>query len=189
MGVEMSTAVRKRLYTFADLKETPDDGRRYEILEGDLFVTPPPNADHQMSVLKLARLMADYVEDRGLGLVLISPFAVRLGESDVPEPDVLFLSKERLPLLKKDCVDGAPDLVVEVLSPGTQHVDRTKKRDLYRRAGVREYWIVDPEARIVEVHDFSGRVTTVFQAGQTLRSEVLPGFCARVETFFPPRPS
>lgn len=85
-------------------------------------------------------------------------------------------------------MDGAPDLVVEVLSPGTAHVDRTKKRDLYRRSGVREYWIADPEARIVEVHDFSGRVTTVFQAGQTLRSEVLAGFIAKVEAFFPPRP-
>jgi len=188
MGVEMSTAVRKRLYTFADLKETPDDGRRYEILEGDLFVTPPPSMDHQGTVGNIFYLLRMFADAHG-GRVFTGPVAVRLGESDVPEPDVLFLSKERLPLLKKDCVDGAPDPVVEVLSPGTQHVDRTKKRDLYRRAGVREYWIVDPEARIVEVHDFSGRVTTVFQAGQTLRSEVLPGFCARVETFFPPRPS
>ncbi|MBI4573246.1 MAG: Uma2 family endonuclease, partial [candidate division NC10 bacterium] len=154
----------------------PDDGKRYEILDGDLYVTPSPTARHQRLSRNLFLALAQHVQTHMLGEVLAAPLDVILAEDSIAQPDILFISNERLPIVR-NWVHGAPDLVMEILSPGTRDRDRTLKRHLYARHGVRELWLVDPEARTVEVFalDPASEVhPRIFAEGDSLASDVLP---------------
>ncbi|HXG60976.1 MAG TPA: Uma2 family endonuclease [Planctomycetota bacterium] len=180
----MSVAARKR-YSSADLWKFPEDGNRHEIIRGEWIMTPPPNVPHQTVVLNIQVLLANHVRPRRLGRVLGAPVAVILSEKDAVQPDVLFVSRERAARVRKDAVRGAPDLVVEVLSPSTAAVDRGRKLALYDKAGVREYWIVDPADRTVEIHQFlPTRRLRVFQKGQSFEPSVLPGLSVKVSEIF-----
>jgi Uma2 family endonuclease len=172
---------------YADFLKFPEDGNRHEIARGKWFQTPPPTTDHQLVVNQIAFTITAHAKAGSLGLVLTSPVAVALSPHDVVQPDVLFIPSRRASIRKKDCVRGAPDLVVEVSSPSTAGADRGPKSDLYRLSGVREYWIVDPFARTVEIRDF-GRVrrTCVFQEGQSFTSVLLPGLVLKVSEIFSP---
>ena len=134
--------------TYSDYLKTSDD-ERYELLNGELLMVPAPNMAHQKAQAELGIRLGAWVKERGLGSVFFSPTDVVLSDSDVVQPDLLFISNERGHVVTRDNVQGAPDLVVEVLSPSTSAVDWTTKRDLYARYGVREYWIVDPDDRTV----------------------------------------
>jgi Uma2 family endonuclease len=129
-----------------------DDDQRYEILDGELLMTPAPGTQHQRIALKLSRRFADFVEERGLGEVFPAPTDVVLDDDQVVQPDVLFVRKDRLHIVQPRAIHGAPDLVVEILSPASLRTDRHRKASLYERAGVTEYWIVDPANRALEVH-------------------------------------
>ena len=162
--------------TYQDYVLLPDDGKRYEILDGDLYVTPSPTARHQEVSFNLALAMGQYVKTHGLGKVLASPLDVILADDSIAQPDLLFVSNERLPIVR-DWVHGAPDLVIEILSPGTRDRDRTLKRHLYARHGVRELWLVDPEARSVEIHTLDPTTESVprtFADRDILISDVHP---------------
>lgn len=175
---------RKR--TYEDYRRTPDD-ERYELLDGELIMVPAPRVDHQLVVLRLAGLLQAFVEERGLGVVLAAPCDVVLSDTDVVQPDVLFVSRERAHLIVAENVRGAPDLVVEVLSPSTGERDRTVKRALYARHGVREYWQVDTPARTVTVLRAAGadfRTADVYRGDQVARSAVLDGFGVGLERLF-----
>jgi Uma2 family endonuclease len=180
----MVTAAVRRL-GYADFLKFPEDGNRHEIVRGELFMTPPPTTDHQLVVNQIAFAITAHSRTRSLGLVLTAPVAVALSPHDVVQPDVLFIAARRASIRRKDRVRGAPDLVVEVSSPSTAGADRGPKSDLYRLSGVREYWIVDPFVRTVEVRDF-GRVrrTCVFQEGQSFTSALLPGLALKVSEIF-----
>lgn len=180
----MTVATRKK-YTYSDFLKFPDDGNRHEILDGEWFMTPPPTPDHQRVVSNLLRLLGTHVRSRRLGEVFPSPIGVRLSAHDVVQPEVLFVSRARRSIERRDGFHGAPDLVVEVTSPSTAGIDRGPKSDLYRRSGVREYWMVDPFARTVEVRDFGrSRRTSVFQEGQSIGSALLPGLSLAVHELF-----
>jgi Uma2 family endonuclease len=138
--------------TYRDYEALPNDGRRYEIHEGELSVTPAPAPRHQRVIGRLYRLLAQHVEARSLGEVFLSPIDVILGETTIVQPDLLFLDATRLGLVSGRGIEGAPTLVVEVLSPATTLIDRSTKLQLYARHGVPYYWIVDPEARRIEVY-------------------------------------
>jgi Uma2 family endonuclease len=118
---------------------------------GDLVVTPAPGRRHQRIVTDLVTLLNAYVREHDLGEVFAAPFDVLFAEGDYMEPDLLFVSKDRLGILSDRGVEGSPDLVVEVTSPSTADRDRGPKLERYRHYGVGEYWIVDPESRLVEV--------------------------------------
>ena len=137
--------------TYEDYRNTPAD-KRYELLDGELVVAPAPRIPHQRVAVELGTRLHTFVKDSGLGEILFAPCDVLLSNTDVVQPDLLFVSRERGDiLLGGDNVRGAPDLVIEILSPSTSGLDRTLKRRLYARYGVREYWLVDPDAKTVAI--------------------------------------
>ena len=171
-------------FTYEDYLATPDD-ERYELLDGDLIMVPAPNLKHQRVLLELARRLAQFIKDRGLGELFIAPCDVYLSETNVVQPDLLFVSRAREHLLSDgQKVRGAPDLVIEILSPSTETKDRSLKRDLYGRHGVTEYWLVDPVAETISIHRQRGGVlaaTHTFGRGQTLRSALFAGLELRLD--------
>ncbi len=136
--------------TYHDYVQLADD-KRYELVEGELFLVPAPNLRHQTIVGKLWTLLHTHAEANHLGKVFLAPCDVVLCEITVVQPDLLFVSSERCGILTDANVQGAPDLVVEILSPSTRERDLGIKRNLYAKYGVREYWIVNPDAKTVEV--------------------------------------
>jgi Uma2 family endonuclease len=164
--------------TYADYLQFPDDGLRHEIIEGEHYVTPAPNTRHQRIVRNLSYLLQSYLETHLYGEILFAPFDVLLSEFNVLVPDLVFISTARSTLVTAKNMQGAPDLVVEILSPSTKSRDRRLKRDVYERTGVDEYWIIDPDRDVVDVHR---REATAFGAAvrydrtQTLMTPLLPG--------------
>jgi Uma2 family endonuclease len=148
----------KRPWTYEEYLRLPDDGNRYEIVEGELLVTPSPLKQHQVALQMLSHLFLGYLESHPVGQCFIAPFDVILSANTVVEPDLLFVTKERLSVATEKGLTAAPDLVVEVLSPTTRRRDLGVKRQAYAKHGVREYWIVDPEARSVEIYVLRRRV-------------------------------
>lgn len=141
-------------FTYADYAALPDDGKRYEIHDGELCVTAAPVPLHQMVSMNLEQILYVHVKTRGLGLVLHAPLDVilsdRADETTVLQPDIVFLERERLGLISSRAIEGPPTLTVEILSPGTARIDRGRKRELYARYGVPYYWLIDVDARDIE---------------------------------------
>jgi Uma2 family endonuclease len=176
-------------WTYEDYRRLPDDGWRYEIIEGELFMSPAPDPIHQECGFELMATFRDFNKKHNLGKVYIAPIDVILPGLATPvQPDGLFIFKERLHIVKKGQIEGAPDIVVEVLSPGNWLTDRREKFQNYAKAGVREYWIVNPLARTIELFVLrKGRYELIgkYGFGETVRSEVLPGFEVQVEEICP----
>jgi Uma2 family endonuclease len=147
----MSSALpARRVWTYGDLVALPDDQLRHELIDGEHFVTPSPNTAHQTISLNLIRVLLPYVDEHGSGRLLHAPFDVKLSLATVLVPDLVYFTADRFArLVNEKHATAAPDLVVEVLSPGTRRRDKGRKRAVYDREGVREYWIVDPEARSI----------------------------------------
>lgn len=184
----MATAQPVRKYTWEDYRATPPD-TRYELLDGELLMTPSPKTAHQWTQNLLGRRLSQFVEEQGLGGFFFAPYDVVLSDTDVVQPDLLFVSRDRLPLVvNDDNLRGAPDLVVEILSPGTADRDLGYKRELYARHGVAEYWIVDPAAETIRVLRRRGgegfAPPRTFGRGRILRSEILAGFELAVDAIF-----
>ena len=173
-------------FTYEDLRHTPDDGQRYEVLEGDLIVSPSPKVKHQRVARWLFELLVRAERD-GCGHVYTAPLDVVLSPRDVVEPDLLFIAQDRLAIITEDNVQGAPDLMVEIISEGSRKRDAITKRDLYERYGVRCYWLVDPEEETVRVFELKegtyGQPATL-RAGQELGCALFPGITADVGRLF-----
>jgi Uma2 family endonuclease len=144
------------ILTYEDYAALPDDGRRYELYEGELVMNPSPRPRHQVVIGNLYMLMAEHVRRRGLGEVYLSPIDVILSRISVLQPDLVFVARDRLGIVTERAIEGLPTLVVEVLSPSTNARDRGVKQALYARYGVAYYWVVDPPARRVEAMRLSG---------------------------------
>lgn len=175
--------------TYEDYLEIPNDGKRHEIIDGEHFVTPAPFKAHQQAVGRLYRELAVYVQKDPVGEVYLAPFDVILSDVDVVQPDLLFLRAARAGLAKKEGVRGAPDLVVEVLSPSSRKHDEKTKRGLYDRAGVQEYWIVDTDLATIKVWQrtpagFERVAELEADAEQALQSPLLPGFSLPLKVLF-----
>lgn len=140
------------ILTYKDYAALPADGRRYELHEGELSVTPAPEPRHQEVSANLADALRAHVKARGLGKVLYAPVDCILSDTTVVQPDLLYLDAGRLATLSTRGVEGGPTLAVEILSPSTAHVDRRMKLQLYARRDVPYYWIVDPAARLIEAY-------------------------------------
>jgi Uma2 family endonuclease len=175
-------------WTYEDWLRLPDDGFRYEVLNGELIMTPPPTVRHQDVIGALFTRMRLFAVERQLGKVFVAPCGVRLPEQPVPvQPDIFFVKAERRDIVGEEYVEGAPDLVVEVLSPSNWTYDRREKFQAYLAAGVPEYWIVDYRACTVEVFVREGGVYALidkFGQGQTVCSQVLTGFEITVDELF-----
>ena len=147
-----------RPLTYDDLLEMPDDGQRYEIIDGELIVSPAPIANHQRVLKRLVRVFDDFANETGRGEVFFAPFDVQLGYHDIVEPDLVFIAAEQGRVPGQDHkFEGSPVLVVEVISPSSGQTDRVKKMALYARSGVLEYWIADPEQRTLVLNVLEGQ--------------------------------
>lgn len=182
-------------FTSADLARMPDDGNRYEVIEGELYVSKQPGAEHQFVCTQLGHYLQAWNEQTGAGVALVAPGLVFADDDDVA-PDVVWVSRERLAgsLDKAGHFTRAPELVVEVLSPGraNERRDRQAKLGLYSRRGVLEYWIVDWMQRLVEVYRRERgalKLAATLYADDALESAMLPGFSCRVAKLFLPQSS
>jgi Uma2 family endonuclease len=169
----MSSAARR--FTYRELERLPDSILRHEIIRGSLYMTPPPVPDHSLVAARIVTLLITFSDPRQLGRVFSEP-GVYFTDVDYVQPDVVFLARARESRLERRRIRGAPDLIVEILSPSTRGLDRDAKFRLYRRHGVREYWIVDVETRRVEVHAFGRRRKATAVGARRVASSVLPGF-------------
>lgn len=143
-------ATRSRRWTYADYCRIPPDRKRHEIIDGRHYVNPAPSPRHQSAAGLLYFELVRLVQKRGKGSVFISPIDVHLGPGTVVQPDIVVLRPRNRSFVGAKKLTGVPDLLVEVLSPSNRSYDRRTKRDRYEHAGVREYWIVDPEAATIE---------------------------------------
>ena len=180
----------RRLYTYDELvAEMPETNQPHELWDGELIMAPAPFFDHQKIVLRFYRRLDDWVLSRNLGEVIASPIDMVLSPHRAVQPDVAFISKQRLAIIQR-AIMGPADLVAEVVSLGGRNRDRIEKRDLYEQHGVKEYWIIDPEPETVEVLALvNGRYELVQRSrhgetAETAASRLLPGFEVSVAYLF-----
>ena len=172
------SAVLPRL-TYPELRLMPDDGKRYELIDGEVFVTPSPSIRHQRIVMILGSSMHVHAEAGGFGKVYSAPLDVVFGEKTALQPDLLFVSSARLGIIGPEYVLGAPDLVVEILSPYRIPYDRVTKFEQYAKHGVGEYWIIDPVAETVDVYRLAGSrydLKASLSGDQALETPLLPAW-------------
>lgn len=182
----MVTQRPRTKFTYEDYRHTPED-MRCEVLDGELIMAPAPRIAHQRTQRRVGRPIDIFVEEHGLGEVFYSPTDVVLSDTDIVQPDLLFVSQERAHIITEDNIWGAPDMVIEILSPSTAGRDRTIKRILYARHGVKEYWQVDTDAKTIAVlmlGDDDYEVASVYGEGQILTSPVLQGFALNLGEVF-----
>jgi len=185
----MTQSTPRIKFTVNDYMTTPPD-KRYQLLDGELILSPAPTMYHQTLILRLASVLHRFVAENDLGRVWLAPCDVVLSNFDVVQPDILFVSHDRSNIVTEANLQGTPDLVVEVLSPATQHYDRGYKRTLYSNHGVREYWLLDQVVRRAEFYRLAdGRFQPVpLEDNRIFRSDALPGFWLNVEWLFGPSP-
>lgn len=180
----MTPILEEKRWTYEDYLHLADD-KRYEILGGKLFImTPAPEFNHQLISARLQFSIMQFVESKNLGYVVDAPTDVILDEENVVQPDILFISRENKDIIKKKGVFGPPDLVVEIVSPSTQYRDVYEKKDLYAKFKIKEYWIVNPYMKCIEVLSLNEKgVYVLFSEGymdeggnRTVQSRVLKDF-------------
>jgi Uma2 family endonuclease len=163
--------------SFADMEKWPEDGRRYELYDGEVYEVPSPILLHQMVSAHLYLALAAYVNAHG-GTVLYAPLDIVLTDYDVVQPDLLLFTRERAHLLNPRKVTRVPpDLAIEILSPSTERNDRGRKLRLLEQHGVREFWLIDPDGETIEVYELQGGqfvLASVATATESLRSPLLP---------------
>ena len=179
-------------FTYDDLRNFPADGKRHELIDGEHYVTPSPGTKHQIVSMNLTGALIDFLKHDPLGALFAAPLDVLLSELDVVEPDLFYVSREHADLVEEAHLRGAPDLVVEILSPGTRKTDEITKRKLYERYGVAEYWVVDPELESIKVyrrrdeHTFTRAAELSVETGDSLTTPLLPGFSVALSRIFAP---
>jgi len=163
--------------TYEDYEVLPDDGKRYEILDGELFVTPAPVPKHQDVSRNLVHILNNHVMERGLGRIYYAPIDVILANTTIAQPDILFIAKGRESIITERAVEGPPDLLVEIISPSSRRQDRVVKAALYATFGVRHYWIADPVSRTLETYELDGggyRLAGTHEGAARFRTALFP---------------
>ncbi|MCY3022611.1 MAG: Uma2 family endonuclease [Planctomycetota bacterium] len=180
----MNTAIK---ITYAEYRTLPETGPRYQLIEGDLVMSPAPSFRHQDLVGTLFAALHGFVTARGLGKAIVSPVDVILNDENVPQPDIVFLPTSQKNLIAPEGIRGGPALCVEVLSPRTAELDLGVKRLLYAKHGVEEYWVVSPEARTVAVYRLQEDARAplrILGLRDTLTTTLLPGWALPLEPLF-----
>ena len=183
----MVTKPRTRLTVRDYLAIPEDDENRYELIDGELYMAPGASWEHQESIINLGSTLRDFVRANRFGRVVASPVDVYLSNEDVFQPDIVFVSVERLDIIHRSGVHGAPDLVVEMLSPSTERRDLTIKRERYEMFGVREYWLADTIGKTITVlraRDGVFEHIGVFGEGMTVETPLIPGLVVDVSAVF-----
>lgn len=177
--------IKLELRTYDDLLALPDDGNRYELIHGEIVMSPAPKTKHQRIQMLLSRKLGDYVETHRLGELFGAPLDVKFSPYNVVQPDLVFVSRARADIVSEDFIDGAPDLIIEILSPSNRMRDLVTKAALYADQGVAEYWIIDPDSETVVVNVLRHGLYTALQpAGDAIRSGVFPNLRMTVSEVF-----
>src|SRR3989304_1045286 len=179
--------VEKKKYTYEDYLKIPDDKGRYELVNGELLMTPSPIPNHQRISGKLEFVVRKFVTENNLGEVFYAPCDVYLDDENVVQPDILFISKERLDIIGDKNIQSAPDIVIEIISENSVYRDMVQKKRLYARFGVKQYWIVIPEEREVEVYILKGEAYQLYKTYtkvDILESPSLKGLKIRLKEIF-----
>ncbi len=175
-------------WTYDHYMTLPDDGMRYEIVDGVLYMSPPsPSGFHQGATNLFSTYLTIHVQFTGLGRVYAGPLDVELADNAVVQPDVLVLLNANLHKFTPSGIKGAPDLAIEVASPSTEKFDKNQKLKIYAQAGIQEYWIVNPKKHTVEVlrlENGAYHSLGVFSGDQTLPTQIVPDFPVQVQQFF-----
>ncbi len=182
----MSLLQEKRIYTYADYEKLPE-GAPYQLIGGYLVKEPSPVPYHQILSRRIEFELVKFVEERDLGEVLNAPMDVYLSDTEVYQPDILFISKERMNIIGKKKIEAAPDLVIEILSPSSAYYDLRHKMHVYEASGIREYWIVDPIEKSIEVYkngDSGFRLSGKANNSGLIHSVLLDGFNVDLEKVF-----
>lgn len=177
-----------QILTAEDLASFPDDGNRYEIIGGQLIVSPSPTPRHQRVSFQLSGALYVFLDRTGLGEGFAAPADVHLSSNDVVQPDILVVLRDNAEIVTQRGIFGSPDLVIEILSPSSTETDFLRKSRLYERHGVREYWIVNPENQMVSVQALDGDrfvIAGEYSRDDTLTSSVLEGFELALSMLFP----
>ena len=180
---QLARLPRHGRYTARDLWRMPDDDKRYEIIEGEVVVSPAPYVSHQQALANLYDIVKAHVAKHALGVVLFAPVGVVLETLSGVEPDLVFVAKARRAIIQAKGIFGAPDLAVEILSPSTAARDRGRKRDLYARTGVAHYWYVDPRAgKLTALRLDGARYAVEAEVGPrgTFKPSLFPGLVIRL---------
>ncbi len=185
----MQQDTRDARLTYDDFLLFPDDGLRHEIIDGEHYVTPSPTPRHQVLLGRLHFEIERYLRAHpGNGQVFLSPLDVVFTKWDIVEPDLLFVAADQEDILTEKNVQGAPALVIEIASPGTRRRDEQIKRQLFDRGGVREYWVVDPDADVVRVfrRQADGSLAAIAELAReaVLTTPLLPGLAIRLNELF-----
>ncbi len=173
--------------TFEQFRELPTDGKRYELINGEVHVTPSPATLHQFTLQNHYESLGPYVHKNHLGEVCLAPLDVRLGAETVLQPDLIFISDARAGIIQENWIAGSPDLAVEVLSPSTAGHDRATKLPIYAEARVPEVWFIDPKAKTVEVLTLQGAkymVEAAYASHHSLTSNHFPGWQLSLDDLF-----
>lgn len=176
----------KTSYTREDYEKLPEGGP-YQLIGGQLLVSPSPSPHHQIISAKLLRILANFVEEHGSGIVFHAPSDVRFTETDIVQPDLYFIRAAREHIIGEHYIEGPPDLLIEILSRGTAYQDLKKKKDLYERNKVPEYWIVDPTDKTVDVYLLEGNAYDKpirLDAKNSVSATHIEGFTMPVEEIF-----
>lgn len=178
-----------RKLTYEDYVLIPEDGQRHEILDGEHYVTPSPFTSHQRVSSRLHSSLGPFIIERDLGILLAAPMDVVLSPHDIAQPDLLFISNARMGILTEKNVQGAPDLVVEILSGSTRRRDERLKYERYERLGVQEYWLVDPDHRTIRIFrrgngGFQPAALLSAEAGDLVTTPLLPGLAVPLDRLF-----
>jgi Uma2 family endonuclease len=182
----MAVAAESLAITVHDYMGMPQGPPYYQLIEGDLYMSPSPNWHHQKISRNIERAIDRYLEENPLGELFHAPLDVCLTEINVYQPDVLFFSEARKAILGERCIEGAPDFVVEILSESTAHLDKGQKRKIYARTGVKELWFVDPGLKEIAVFDLKKSAETpkaTYSGKDKFGSPVFPGLkfsCAEI---------
>lgn len=180
-----STQIRK--LTYEDFAEFPEDGMRHEILDGEHYMSPAPSTAHQRVAMRLSAILWTHCQRARAGEVFAAPFDVLLSAHDIVEPDLIFISAARAGILTDKNIEGAPDLLVEIVSPGTGKRDETLKRQRYEALGVAEYWLIHPDQQWVRVYRRAAagyEIAAQLGGGDTLTTPLLPGLAIAVAEIF-----
>lgn len=165
----------------------PVGAPNYQLIEGDLVMAPSPNTPHQQITGRLYRLIANFLDEHPIGQVFIAPLDVYLSDINVYQPDVFFVSKNNASIIEEHGIEGAPDLVVEVLSKSSSRFDLGPKRSVYGRTGVEEMWVIDPKKHTLALYRLADDATTpvaTYKAKQKFTSELLPGLTIDLSIVF-----
>ncbi|MBI3813553.1 MAG: Uma2 family endonuclease [Nitrospinae bacterium] len=172
-----STEITPDRYTYKDYLLIDDD-KRYEVLRGGLIMVPAPLTIHQRVSINLASAIQKFVKGKKLGDLFYAPTDVVLSEDIVVQPDILFIDKERTDIIEEAAIMGSPDLIVEIVSPSSASYDTVEKRDIYEEYGVKEYWLVFPQEKVIEVLTLEGSIYREFCKGRktgVVKSKIING--------------